>query len=167
MVRYVRQDSVLGSLVLGEEDGRIVLLGFGEKDVPKAGQEAETPVLAQARAQLDAYFAGERKAFELPLNPVGTEFQRRVWEALCGIPYGETRSYGQVAASLGKPGAARAVGMANNRNPISIIIPCHRVIGANGALVGYGGGLDIKIKLLEIEGYISHSGGADSSVFSF
>ena len=94
---------------------------------------------------------GKRKSFDLPLKPEGTEFQKKVWNALLDIPYGETRSYKDIAVAIGNPKACRAVGMANNRNPISIIIPCHRVIGANGSLVGYGGGLPIKIELLNLE----------------
>lgn len=152
MIKYMRMESIIGPLVLGEENGALVLLGFGEKDVPKAGLEEVTAVLAEARAQLEAYFSGERAQFDLPLAPRGTDFQKTVWEELKRIPFGETRSYGQVAALLGKPGAARAIGMANNRNPIAVIIPCHRVIGADGSLVGYDGGLDIKVKLLELEG---------------
>jgi methylated-DNA-[protein]-cysteine S-methyltransferase len=101
--------------------------------------------------QLDAYFAGERSDFNLELSLMGSEFQRRVWQALLTIPYGETRSYGQIADQIGASGAARAVGLANGRNPIAIIVPCHRVIGANGSLTGYGGGLDRKRSLLELE----------------
>jgi methylated-DNA-[protein]-cysteine S-methyltransferase len=101
--------------------------------------------------QLEEYFAGDRRAFDLPLALDGTAFQQRVWAALQEIPYGRTATYGEIAASMGHPGAARAVGMANNRNPIAIIVPCHRVVGSNGALVGYGGGLDRKRMLLEME----------------
>lgn len=111
----------------------------------------ETPLLKEAGKQLQQYFEGNRKYFDLPLSPVGTEFQESVWKVLQTIPYGATWSYKQVAEKIGSPKAARAVGMANNRNPISIFIPCHRVIGANGKLVGYGGGLDIKRHLLNIE----------------
>lgn len=111
----------------------------------------ETPLLKRAGTQLLEYLAGERKEFDLPLAFEGTEFQQAVWKALLTIPYGQTRSYGQIAASIGNPRACRAVGMANNRNPIAIFVPCHRVIGANGKLVGYGSGLDIKEKLLNLE----------------
>lgn len=103
-------------------------------------------------AQLREYFAGARRTFDLPLAPHGTAFQRRVWAALRTIPYGETRTYGELAAAIGNPSACRAVGMANHRNPIPIIIPCHRVIGANGTLTGYAGGLEIKRRLLALEG---------------
>lgn len=106
----------------------------------------------QVVAQLQAYFAGERRQFDLPLAPVGTDFQRRVWRALQGIPFGQTSSYGELAGRLGKPTASRAVGMANGRNPISIVVPCHRVIGADGSLTGYGGGLPRKRWLLQHEG---------------
>ena len=107
--------------------------------------------LAPLRGQLEEYFAGERREFELELAPSGSPFQLSVWRALCAIPYGETASYGEIAAAVGQPGAARAVGGANNRNPIAIVIPCHRVIGANGTLTGYGGGLPRKQRLLALE----------------
>lgn len=113
--------------------------------------ERTTPVLARAAAQLRAYFAGERTVFDLPLAPDGSGFQRLVWQALERIPYGVTRSYGELAAAIGRPAASRAVGSANSRNPISIIVPCHRVIGANGALTGYAGGMRAKRWLLEHE----------------
>lgn len=106
---------------------------------------------ADARAQLAEYFAGERTAFDLPLAPRGNEFQRSVWRLLGTIPYGRTRSYGQLAADLGDPGLARAVGAANGRNPISIVVPCHRVVGRDGALTGYAGGLERKAFLLRLE----------------
>ncbi len=115
---------------------------------------ADAPLLAEAVRQLREYFSGSRAAFDLPLAPEGTGFQKRVWKALLEIPYGETRTYGQIAAAVGNPKGGRAVGMANHNNPIPIVIPCHRVIGANGALTGYGGGLDIKRKLLELEGVL-------------
>jgi len=108
-------------------------------------------LLDAARRQLDSYFAGKLRAFDLPLAPKGTPFQQRVWQALLTIPYGFTRSYGQQAAAIGSPQASRAVGLANGRNPISIIIPCHRVIGANGSLTGYGGGMGRKKSLLDLE----------------
>lgn len=102
-------------------------------------------------SQLEEYFLGKRKIFDIPIILRGTEFQQRVWKSLCNIYYGETKSYKEVAISIGKPKASRAIGMANNKNPIAIIVPCHRVIGANGALIGYSGGLEIKNKLLELE----------------
>ena len=121
-----------------KEDGRI------------RGQE-ESSVILEAERQLREYMEGRRKKFELPLSIEGTEFQKKVWQELCRIPYGETRTYGQIAALVGNPKAGRAVGMANHKNPISIVVPCHRVIGANQKLVGYGGGLDKKKALLELE----------------
>jgi len=120
--------------------------------IPGSGGTDSSPLLLEAERQLQEYFAGTRKEFELPLSPSGTRFQRLVWDALCRIPWGETRTYGQIAAELGKPRACRAVGMANKRNPLPIFIPCHRVIGANGNLTGYAYGLDIKRRLLQLEG---------------
>lgn len=111
----------------------------------------ETKLINNASNQLNEYLNGKRATFDLPLNPEGTEFQKKVWTALREIPYGETRSYKQIAEAVGNSKASRAVGMANNKNPIMIFIPCHRVIGANGSLVGYAGGLDIKEKLLALE----------------
>ena len=144
---FCRIDSPLGPLTLTETDGALVRLEFGGE-----GGSVRTPLLCQAAAQLEAYFAGTRTTFDLPLAPKGTAFQRRVWEALQQIPYGETRSYGELAAAIGNPKASRAVGMANNKNPLPIFIPCHRVIGSNGTLTGYAGGLDIKVRLLQLEG---------------
>lgn len=112
----------------------------------------ETPLLAEARRQLLAYLAGELREFDLPLSPAGTQFQRQVWEELRKVPYGRTVSYGELARRVGRPKAARAVGQANHNNPIPIIIPCHRVVGSGGALTGYAGGLEIKEKLLRLEG---------------
>lgn len=107
--------------------------------------------LAPVRRQLDEYFAGTRRVFELPLRPRGTPFQLRVWRALCGIGYGETISYAELAARIGNPAARRAVGAANGRNPLPIVVPCHRVIGRDGSLVGFGGGLQVKRRLLDLE----------------
>jgi methylated-DNA-[protein]-cysteine S-methyltransferase len=118
---------------------------------------------AAVAEQLDAYFAGELQRFDLPLAAKGTEFEHRVWDALVEIPYGETVSYGELAAELGVPGAARAVGRANGRNPISIVVPCHRVIGATGKLTGYGGGLDTKRRLLDLERGVRSLDGAPHS----
>ena len=122
---------------------------------PDAIQNPENCLLAETCAQLRAYFAGQLREFQVPLDMQGTEFQLKVWRQLGTIPYGETRSYLQIATAIGSPAAVRAVGAANGANPIPIIIPCHRVIGTNGALIGYGGGLDIKEKLLGIEGCLS------------
>ncbi|NLT14470.1 MAG: methylated-DNA--[protein]-cysteine S-methyltransferase [Clostridiales bacterium] len=141
-------DSPVGMLYLAEENGVLTDLRF--RPIPIA-EERETPLLSRAAEQLDEYFDGRRHEFDLPLYPRGTPFQTSVWSALQDIPYGETRSYKNIASALGKPTACRAVGSANNKNPISIIIPCHRVIGSGGALTGYGGGLDVKQALLELE----------------
>jgi methylated-DNA-[protein]-cysteine S-methyltransferase len=107
---------------------------------------------AEVRRQLEEYFAGRRRAFDLELAPIGTAFEKQVWDALRGIPFGETRSYGEIARAIGRPGAARAVGRANGANPIPIVVPCHRVIGSDGSLTGFGGGLEAKSLLLEVEG---------------
>ena len=107
--------------------------------------------------QLEEYFAGERRRFDLPLDLRGTDFQQRCWQALLKIPYGETRSYADIARAIGQPSAVRAVGLANGQNPVAIVVPCHRVIGSDGSLTGYGGGLEIKRKLLELEGALSQS----------
>lgn len=125
----------------------------GKEDSHFKRVRQETPLLKEAYLQLKEYFQGKRQEFQLPLEPKGTEFQRKVWKALESIPYGETRSYGEIARMIGNEKASRAVGMANNKNPLSIFIPCHRVIGADGKLVGYGGGLENKICLLELEKY--------------
>ena len=149
-VFYYQTD--LGMIGIAEKSEKITHLFFeGEKFNGDEYDKNESPILEEAGKQLREYFQGERRVFDLPLAPVGTEFMLRVWKALQTIPYGETRSYKEIAALAGNSKACRAVGMANNRNPIAIIIPCHRVIGANGDLVGYGGGLDKKILLLDLE----------------
>lgn len=141
-------DSPIGPMTLVQEGEALTRLDF---DVPSQPEEA-TPLLLEACRQLREYFAGERKAFALPLAPAGTEFQKKVWAALRDIPWGETRSYGDIARAIGKPTACRAVGMANGRNPLPIFIPCHRVIGTNGSITGYSGGLEKKRFLLRLEG---------------
>lgn len=134
------------------EQGLCAIEFLGEGVLPKEKSVSSPhPLLQQAVRELDEYFRGERRVFTLPLAPQGTPFQHSVWEALQRIPYGTTCSYGEIAATIGNPRASRAVGMANNKNPLPILIPCHRVIGADGRLVGYGGGLDIKKKLLALE----------------
>lgn len=143
-------ETPLGVMGLGEEAGAIVRLYLPGEGVPRIATH-ETPLLLEGRRQLAAYFAGERKEFDLPLRATGTPFREKVWAALREIPYGETISYGQLAAHIGQPKAVRAVGGANHHNPISILIPCHRVIGADGSLTGYGGGVALKKKLLELE----------------
>lgn len=145
-------ETKLGTIGIAESNDKITHLFFEGETFPKKNYERkETPVLAEAGRQLLEYFDGGRREFDLPLAPEGTEFMLRVWTALQKIPYGETRSYKEIAAMTGNSKASRAVGLANNRNPIAIFIPCHRVIGANGTLVGYGGGLDKKIFLLDLE----------------
>ena len=149
-----RRLSPIGTVRIVERGGHIVRLDLGPAAPfePLTGvAEQETPLLLQAFDQLSGYLAGVRKEFDLPLAPAGTAFQRKVWDALLHIPYGQTRSYRQIAEAVGSPRGFRAVGMANNRNPIAVFIPCHRVIGADGSMVGYGGGLEIKVKLLERE----------------
>ncbi|MFG2755429.1 methylated-DNA--[protein]-cysteine S-methyltransferase [Streptomyces wuyuanensis] len=138
----VATDSVLSGLYMTEQRHRPGEETFGEPD-PRPFREVVR--------QLDAYFAGELRDFDLPLHLAGTTFQRTVWEQLLLIPYGETRTYGELAGALGNPGASRAVGLANGKNPVGIIVPCHRVIGTSGSLTGYGGGLDRKQRLLAFE----------------
>jgi len=150
---YTRQTQI-GCIGLAERDGVIIELALRAKPATKSLLEPE--VIRQAFAQVAEYLAGRRKSFDLPLHAEGTPFMRRVWDELRRIPYGETRSYKDIAAAIGRPGAMRAVGMANNRNPIALIIPCHRVIGADGSLVGFGGGLDLKRRLLELEAGGAH-----------
>lgn len=144
-------DTPIGRIGIAENGKGITDIFFAAAESPKDAALEETELLNDAAKQLTDYLAGKRKDFELPLSPEGTEFQKAVWEALLTIPYGETRTYKQIAEQIGNPKACRAVGMANNKNPISIIVPCHRVIGSNGKLVGYGGGLEVKKKLLELE----------------
>ena len=134
-----------------EDNGFITGIFFKRETGGNLPATGETPLIRRAAEQLREYFAGERVRFDLPVLPAGTVFQKRVWEAVSAIPYGETRTYKEIAVKAGNPQAARAVGMANNRNPVVIVIPCHRVIGHNGALVGYGGGLDVKAYLLGLE----------------
>jgi methylated-DNA-[protein]-cysteine S-methyltransferase len=140
----------IGMLGIAEADGAICRVFFGE-GAPVGFAVAETPLIQKAGAQLAEYFGGKRKAFDLPLALHGTAFQLSVWEALQTIPFGETRCYADIAAMVGNPQASRAVGMANNRNPIAIVVPCHRIIGKSGSLIGYAGGLAIKEYLLGLE----------------
>ena len=150
IVKYFVMDSPVGPLTLLSRDSGLESISFGNREPEGAVRDLDAN---QAFiTQLNEYFSGSRRAFLLPLAPRGTAFQRLVWEQLLQIPYGETQSYGSIARAIGKPGAARAIGMANNRNPIPIIVPCHRVIGTNGSLTGYAGGLDVKARLLALEG---------------
>jgi methylated-DNA-[protein]-cysteine S-methyltransferase len=143
-------DSPVGRLLLTSDGTSLTRLLFAAEPDPSWSTDP-CPVLDEAVRQLGEYFAGERRDFDLQLDPVGTPFQLTVWAALRDIPYAETINYGQLAGRVGNPNSSRAVGLANGRNPISIVVPCHRVIGANGSLTGYGGGLDRKRTLLELE----------------
>lgn len=148
MENFIITQSPLGPLGVAEEDGFITRVVFGpEPSLPTT----PTPILRQAVLELEEYFAGRRQMFDLPLRPKGTPFRIKVWQALCQIPYGQTCSYAQLASWVGNIKACRAVGGANHHNPIPIIIPCHRVIGADGRLTGYGGGLGKKQFLLALE----------------
>jgi methylated-DNA-[protein]-cysteine S-methyltransferase len=143
--------SKLLNLGIAEENGAIYRVLFGGKYKPDGFEKQETSLIKEAAKQLDEYFNKKRKVFNLPLTLHGTDFQKKVWNELLNIPYGKTCSYGELAAITGNSKASRAVGMANNRNPIVIIIPCHRVIGHDGSLTGYAGGLELKRELLELE----------------
>ena len=149
-MEFYRFDTSFGPMALGEEEGAIVRLYLPNSPTPRLMSHA-TPLLAEGERQLAEYFAGERGRFDLPLNLKGTPFQQKVWRALLGIPYGQTRTYGDIARAVDSPRGFRAVGMASNRNPIPILVPCHRVVGAGGALVGYAGGLELKAALLALE----------------
>lgn len=155
-MHYTTHDSPVGTLlIVGEEDAITGLYFPNGKHAPTPGpdwrRDDHAEPFADAKAQLDEYFAGTRQVFDLKLAPQGTDFQERVWQELRRIPYGQTISYGELAKRTGDANASRAVGAANGKNPISIIVPCHRVIGAAGQLTGFGGGLDTKRKLLELE----------------
>jgi methylated-DNA-[protein]-cysteine S-methyltransferase len=165
---FTRVSSPIGELVLAASGAALAGVYFntshhGPPPIERAGwvqddgRGAAGELLARTRQELAAYFAGTRTTFDIPLDPAGTPFQQRVWEALCAIPYGTTRSYSELARRLGDLRATRAVGAANGRNPIPIIVPCHRVVGANGALTGFGGGLDRKRWLLEHEGALTRA----------
>jgi methylated-DNA-[protein]-cysteine S-methyltransferase len=153
-VYYTRFESPVGPLLLAGESKALRLVSFesGKRSVPaQVGWKQDRAPFAEVIRQLKAYFRGELKEFDLPLEMQGTEFQLRVWNELRAIPYGETISYAQLAGRIGNPKAVRAVGLANGSNPIPIIVPCHRVIGSDGSLTGFGGGLATKKKLLELE----------------
>lgn len=153
-------DSPVGPLTLLADDVGLSHVLFDrdqdvtdQADTPNEGlvDRPDDPVLRMAAGQLAEYFAGERTTFDLPLHPSGNDFELAVWQVLSTIPYGKTMSYGRQAELIGRPGAARAVGAANGRNPLSIVVPCHRVVGADGSLTGFGGGIDRKLTLLELE----------------
>jgi methylated-DNA-[protein]-cysteine S-methyltransferase len=158
-IRHLQHDSPVGPLRLAASERGLRAVHLPEQrhmpDAPLPGwsppgsrDEPQSRILDDARRQLDAYFAGDLTAFDLPLDAEGTAFQHAVWRALCAIGYGETVSYGELARRIGKPRAVRAVGLANGRNPLAIVVPCHRVIGADGSMTGYGGGIERKIFLL-------------------
>lgn len=143
-------ESPVGSLTLVASERGLVALEFGKRKHPEAVEDAKR--IAPYRRQLDEYLAGEREQFTVPLDLRGTDFQKRCWAQLLKIPYGQTRSYRQIAEAVGNRNAVRAVGLANGQNPIAIIVPCHRVIASDGTLCGYGGGLELKEELLRLEG---------------
>lgn len=147
-------ESPLGQIGIGADEVGITDIYFVQSEIERPRERKETPLIKEAGKQLAEYFSGERKEFSFPLHMKGTKFQVSVWEALLNIPYGETRSYKDIAIAIGNEKACRAVGLANNKNPIIIAVPCHRVIGANGTLVGYGGGLHMKENLLQLEGVV-------------
>lgn len=148
MIQYAYYETPLGTVQIGCEESLIVSVHrINQPDHPNAPSSLSD----LAASQLAEYFSGSRKAFDLPIHPQGTAFQETVWQALLDIPYGETRSYKDIAAAIGNPAACRAVGMACNKNPIWIVIPCHRVVGSNKKLTGYAGGLDMKQALLNLE----------------
>ena len=153
---YKIYDFEIGELAICEENGKIVLVNVVKtkediEEMAKNSIQKETSLIKNTKQQLDEYFAGKRKKFDIPIKLDGTDFQIKVWKELLKIPYGETCSYLDIAKRIGNPKASRAVGMANNKNKIIIIVPCHRVIGSNKKLVGYACGLDVKEKLLELE----------------
>ena len=143
-------DTPLGTMAVGEEDGCITRVWLPNAPMPRL-MPHKTPLLERAQGQIMEYLDGRRQEFDLPLAFVGTDFQKKVWKALTAIPYGQTAVYGALAEAVGCPGGARAVGMANNRNPLPILVPCHRVVGAKGQLTGYAGGLEMKRFLLDLE----------------
>lgn len=155
MIHYLEHPSPLGTLLLAATERGVSGIYYEQHRhfAGKQGWQAALghDLLRQVGRELDEYFAGARRAFDLPLDPEGTPFQREVWQGLCQIPWGETRDYGQLARDIARPNAVRAVGAANGRNPLSIIVPCHRVIGKSGDLVGYAGGLERKRFLLGLE----------------
>lgn len=161
-VAYLRHDSPIGPLLLAASERGLRALYMREQRhvheqphplwvAATAAEAAQSAILERTTRQLDDYFAGRRTGFDLPLDLHGSDFQRAVWHGLCTIPFGETVSYGELARRIGNPKAVRAVGLANGRNPVSIVVPCHRVIGADGSMTGYGGGIERKVFLLALE----------------
>jgi len=161
MLRYKHMDTPVGGLKLVADESNLIAV-LWPNDMPtrvKLGGmrvDVRHPVLVEAERQLTQYFEGKRTTFDLPIHPCGTDFQKRVWQQLLRIPYGQTRSYGHLAVAIGNSSASRAVGLANSRNPLSIVVPCHRVVGASGKLTGFAGGLETKAKLLKLEGALGH-----------
>lgn len=155
-MKYKLVDTAIGLLRLVSNGAALVKIEFAgrhsETDLAESGSD---PILAACASQLCAYFAGGQEGFDLPLAPAGTDFQRAVWAELSAIPYGELRNYRQIAQAIGNPAAVRAVGAANGRNPLPIVVPCHRVIGSDGSLTGFAGGLEIKRQLLALEGSLA------------
>jgi methylated-DNA-[protein]-cysteine S-methyltransferase len=157
MTRYARFDSPLGPMLVTADDNGITHVDFVGAKYTKPVQpgwveDPKAPALAACRKQLDEYFAGTRTDFDLPLAPQGSEFQQRVWQEIARVPFGETITYGELAKRAGTPGHARAAGAATGRNPVGVVIPCHRIVGSDGSLTGYAGGLERKRGLLELEG---------------
>ncbi len=159
-------DTKIGKIGITVSKKKITGLYFNAAYIPKEYIREETPLLRKAYEQLTEYLDGKRITFDLPLHAEGTNFERSCWDALLKIPYGETRTYGEQAKLVGSPKASRAVGRANSLNPIAIFIPCHRVIGANGSLTGFAGGLDVKKQLLELERENAINYGLTSDLFS-
>lgn len=150
MINQFTKTTKIGDLTVFEDDGAVCEIIFFDKNIVK-GKICETELIKKTFTEIEEYLDGKRKTFDIPTNPKGTFFQKKVWEELKKIPYGKTASYGEIAEKTGNPKAQRAVGSANNKNPVPIIIPCHRVIGKNGSLTGYAYGLDVKKTLLDLE----------------
>ncbi|HEY1178663.1 MAG TPA: methylated-DNA--[protein]-cysteine S-methyltransferase [Phytomonospora sp.] len=150
-MRWTTVTSPIGELRLSTDGTALTGLLFAGGSDPRGERDPAHPVLAEAARELGEYFDGTRTEFEVPLAPAGSDFERRVWTGLLAIPYGHTATYAEIAARVGQPRAARAVGMANSLNPIAIIVPCHRVVGPNGSLTGYAAGTEVKARLLELE----------------
>lgn len=150
MINYFCYDTGIGKIKISEKNGKIIGIGFS--DCKKESEiEKETDYIKNTYIELKEYLSGKRKNFDIEIEMIGTDFQKKVWKELLNIPYGETRSYKDIAIAIGNEKSCRAVGNANNKNPIAIIVPCHRVVGSNGSMIGYAGGIDIKEKLLKIE----------------
>lgn len=144
-------DTTIGKIGISENGTAVTNIYFKDENLGNKEQLVETPIIKKAFEQINEYLNGKRKTFDFPIEIIGTEFQKSVWRALQEIPFGETKTYKEIAVAIGNEKACRAVGMANNKNPLPIVVPCHRVIGTNGKLVGYAGGLNTKESLLQIE----------------